>query len=185
MNKIVVVVAMKEELDVAHLPDNIPVLFTGVGKINAAISLSMYLSYFKNIETVINYGTAGALRSGIEGLCEVSTVVQRDVDLRALGLDIGQMLGERKEDSVIELGKSGISLGTGDSFVVDKPAIMTDAVDMEAFALAKVCLSFNKTFKCFKYISDFADCDAATDWNTKIQNGSKLFADHIIKVGLV
>ena len=39
-----------------------------------------------------------------------------------------------------------------------------DVVDMEAFALARVCRMFGSTFACAKYITDGADESAATDW---------------------
>ena len=39
-----------------------------------------------------------------------------------------------------------------------------DVVDMEAYAIAKVCKLENIQFKCFKYISDKADGNAENDW---------------------
>ena len=43
-----------------------------------------------------------------------------------------------------------------------------DVVDMEAYAIAKVCKLENIEFKCFKYISDNADDNANIDWNENL-----------------
>ena len=50
-----------------------------------------------------------------------------------------------------------------------------DLVDMEAYALAKVCKLEGIEFKCFKYISDQADGQAASDWIENCKKGAKLF----------
>ena len=41
--------------------------------------------------------------------------------------------------------------------LLQKIAIKVDVVDMEAYALAKVCKLENINFRCFKFISDNAD----------------------------
>ena len=46
-----------------------------------------------------------------------------------------------------------------------------DVVDMEAFALARVCLAENARFACVKYITDGADSDSATHWEAALDNG--------------
>ena len=50
-----------------------------------------------------------------------------------------------------------------------------DLVDMESYALAKVCKLENIEFKCFKYISDNADNNAQSDWLENCKKGAKLF----------
>ena len=39
---------------------------------------------------MVNYGSAGALRSGLAGLHQVTRFLQRDMDVRALGFALGQ-----------------------------------------------------------------------------------------------
>ena len=39
---------------------NYPILFTGVGKVNAAIALTSYIEQNGNPNMVINFGTAGS-----------------------------------------------------------------------------------------------------------------------------
>ena len=55
-NETLIVCALADELP-SYLPETI--LFTGVGKINAAYSLTRYLVGHPEIRTVINYGTGG------------------------------------------------------------------------------------------------------------------------------
>jgi adenosylhomocysteine nucleosidase len=50
-----------------------------------------------------------------------------------------------------------------------------DLVDMEAYALAKVCKLEGLKFRCFKYISDNADENATSDWTENCKKGVKLF----------
>ncbi len=51
-----------------------------------------------------------------------------------------------------------------------------DVVDMEAFALARVCLAENARFACVKYITDGADSDSATHWEAALDNAARAFA---------
>ena len=66
--KILIVSAIKEE--VASLSDNFEVTLTGVGKINAAISLQTVLLSLqlqnKLPDVVVNYGTAGKASNKVE-----------------------------------------------------------------------------------------------------------------------
>ena len=57
MNNTLIVCALKNELKVDEA--KFKILYTGVGKINAAISLTKYISENNQIKNVINYGTAG------------------------------------------------------------------------------------------------------------------------------
>jgi adenosylhomocysteine nucleosidase len=54
-----------------------------------------------------------------------------------------------------------------------------DVVDMEAYAIAKVCKLENIEFKCFKYISDNADENADNDWNKNLAKGASAFVSLI------
>ena len=57
------------------------------------------------------------------------------------------------------------------------PILKTDLVDMEAYAIAKICYLKDVKFRCFKYISDKADKDANDDWIKNISVGRKLFIE--------
>ena len=167
-----ILVAVKEELSEKDLPEDFQIHYTGVGKINAAIkTLKIIKDYSPSL--IINYGTAGSLNKELKGLVEVTRFFQRDMDATARGFKIGQTpyddIGE------INFGSGGYSCGTGDSFVTQTPKLKTDLVDMEAYAIAKICYIENIKFKCFKYISDNADANANEDWLENVSLGKKLF----------
>ena len=65
--------------------------------------------------------------------------------------------------------------GTGDSFVKSQLEIVCDIVDMEAYALAKVCKIHDIEFKCYKYISDYANDDSSYDWLANCHKGANHF----------
>ena len=145
----------------------------GVGKINATYNLIKLIRKHKPTE-VINYGTAGAIKKGLSGIVECTKFYQRDMDARGL-LDL--KLGETPFDNLngIINSEDGYSCGSGDNFVNKQIEMEIDLVDMEAYALAKVCKLESIDFKCFKFISDNADSNASLDWIENCKKGAKLF----------
>ena len=148
----------------------------GVGKINATYN-TLQLIHIHKPKIIINYGTAGAINTQLKGIIECTKFYQRDMDVRGLDFE----LGETPFDQVKEIitSKKGYSCGTGDSFVNKKIDIEVDVVDMEAYAIAKVCKLEKIEFKCFKYISDNADENADNDWNKNLAKGASAFASLI------
>ena len=162
---------------VAALREETPALnkfhHTGVGKINATMKLMELINLYKPTQ-VINYGTAGSFKSEIIGLIECTTFVQHDMDARGL-LDF--KLGETPFDPIskIILSNEGYICATGDRFVKNKLEMDCDIVDMEAYALAKICKIKNIDFKCFKYISDYANEQSSNDWKENCHKGANDF----------
>ena len=138
------------------------IYLSGCGKVNATIATMEAID--AGAKRIINYGTAGAV-GDISGLVEVTGYVDRDMDVRPLGFRLGQTPFEEG----IRIGRRGLVVGSGDSFAVDKPEIECDIVDMEAYAIARVCKKYDVEFRCFKYISDKADENAASDWRENIK----------------
>ncbi len=171
------VVALESELP-RYLAVGWQVVYSGVGKLNAAITLCDALASYQP-KQVINYGSAGALRADLSGLYRVTRFQQRDMDARSLGFALGQTPFE--DNVIIELDEVGLTCGTGDHFVSAPPEMTSDIVDMEAYALAKICQRKAIEFHCFKFISDNADDDAATDWAQKLMVGARLFASEILE----
>ena len=167
MNKLFVA-ALKEETVGLNYFHHI-----GVGKVNATYNLTKLIQEHKPSE-VINYGTAGAIKKGLSGIVEVTKFYQRDMDVRGL-LDL--KLGETPFDDINEIINlnEGYSCGSGDNFVNKQIEMEIDLVDMEAYALAKVCKLESIKFRCFKYISDNADDSASIDWLENCKKGAKLF----------
>tara|TARA_B100001057_G_scaffold77258_1_gene72105 strand:+ start:2791 stop:3324 length:534 start_codon:yes stop_codon:yes gene_type:complete len=172
---------------VAALKEETPGLnffyYTGAGKINATYNLTKLIQKHKPKE-IINFGTAGAINKKLKGIVECTQFYQRDMDVTAL---LNLKIGETPFDKINEiiLSKNGYSCGTGDNFVTGDIPIKVDLVDMEAYALAKVCLIEKINFKCFKFISDNADESANVDWIENCKKGAKLFEHKLKELNLI
>ena len=167
MNKLFVAALKEETVGLNYF------YHVGVGKINATYNLIKLIQEHKPSE-IINYGTAGAIRKELSGIVECTKFYQRDMDVRSL---LNLKLGETPFDNINEIINSdeGFSCGSGDSFVNKQIEMDLDLVDMEAYALAKVCKLEGINFRCFKFISDNADENATSDWIENCKKGAKLF----------
>lgn len=184
----VFLVALNDELPAKCLP-GWRICHTGVGKINATVATMEALELYTP-KTIINFGTAGALKEGISGICPVVKLLQRDMDVRGLGFALGQTPFE--EELALELPHrlgsataedteyQGYSCSTGDNFVQAPPELKSDLVDMEAYAIAKVCRQKGIQFHCFKYVSDKADDSAAEDWSASLEKSAQEFAQYFL-----
>ena len=157
-------------LETKYFPEDIDLVLTGVGMSAAAVRtteavLTRCPDPARRAElTVLNIGSAGALKHGLTGVLEPSRIINRDVDeelLRAAGIPV---------DNVIELGGDGPVLATGDSFVAGGPA--RDArpalVDMEGGAIAGACRHLGVPLRMVKPVSDAAD-EEAVAWAEKVE----------------
>jgi adenosylhomocysteine nucleosidase len=185
------VAALEDEVQ-GRLEDlGVPVLYVGVGKVNAAYHLTQFIYEARaeghEIDLVINVGTAGSATIPTHSVVECTTFLQRDMDVRPLGFQIGEtpfdpIVGEIKvERKFKELPEA--RCGTGDGFETMKAdaaraaGLECDVVDMEAFALAKVCALEKIEFASVKYISDGSDHEAANDWKENVKKAAKVFED--------
>ena len=192
----------KKTLIVCALPietqgqlEDYDVLYTGVGKVNATLALTRKFGKFGSYipyDLVINYGTAGSqswkYKKG--DLVDCTRFVQRDMDVSGLGFKIGQtpfeedipIILQSELDSykfnLLEYGKNALC-GSGDSFV-DGDEQFGNIVDMEAYALAKVCYIYNIPFISFKYITDDADSNAGDDWEKNVGKGIVKFKEKVL-----
>ena len=187
MTKTLIVCAL--EVETQGQLDDYDVLYTGVGKVNAAIRLQQrFGKYGSHIpyERVINYGTAGSRKIKKKTLVDCTKFVQRDMDVTGLGFMRGETPFEDDPPIIIQtlspfnpIGRNA-TCGTGDCFVEDKSQYYGEVVDMEAYALAKVCKSFQLPFISFKYISDGANSDSSDDWTENISSGYKIFYQKVV-----
>ncbi|MDG0969653.1 MAG: hypothetical protein P8O06_07440 [Porticoccaceae bacterium] len=175
-SSILICVALEDELP-PRLLQGWQVIYTGVGKINASLAVAEACATNKP-ELIINFGTAGATKPNISGLVEVNEFKQRDMDARGLGFDLGETPFD--DEQTICFDREGLSCGTGDSFVMNPPELKTDVVDMEAYALAKYAHRQGINFRCYKYISDNADGEAATDWSAELRKGAEAFIAEVL-----
>ncbi len=161
------------------------VLYTGLGKINAAYSLTKYLSD-KRPSLVINLGTAGSQLFPAKSVVCCSRFVQRDMDVQALGFEPFQTPFS-DVPVVLEYGMSVTGLpagicGSGDNFATTYKEAAYNLVDMEAYALARICQQEDIPFLCLKYISDGADEDASADWTEALDNAAKALKNALLDI---
>ena len=166
------------------------VLYTGVGKVNATFALTRkfgkYGSYIP-YDMVINYGTAGSRKIKKKTLVDCTKFIQRDMDVTGLGFMRGETPFKQDPPFVIQqqniefnpIGRNA-TCGSGDNFVEDKTNYYGEVVDMEAYALAKVCYLYDVPFISFKYITDGADEQAHEDWEVNLSDGIKVFKEKVL-----
>jgi adenosylhomocysteine nucleosidase len=172
------VVALDEEA--AGLDDRLPVLVTGPGKVCAATAVASTLAAGRP-SAVINIGTAGALRSGLDGIHDIATVIQHDFDDDAIAALLGRRYGapiELRGDAV------GLTLATGDRFVSggdlrDRLAFHADLVDMEGYAVAAAARAAGVPVRLVKLVSDEADEDAGSTWASTVADHARTLADWV------
>lgn len=168
--KNIIIIALEHEAPNMAKWDN--VFFSGVGKVNAAITAAKLIQKYKP-DTVWNFGTAGGIVLK-EGCHEMVNFVERDKGECPSSLEL--ML---PKDPITISNGVGFTCSTGDNFVTDPDLkIPAHVVDMEAFAIAKACQQAHVEFRCFKYISDSADDTADTNWLDNVQKGE----EHFIKL---
>ena len=165
------------------------VIYTGVGKVNATMTLVDRLTDYNYVkpDLVINYGTAGSRKIKKKTLVDCTKFVQRDMDVTGLGFLRGETPFEQDPPVIIQpqnidfnpIGRNA-TCGTGDCFVEDKSQYYGEVVDMEAYALAKVCYLYGVPFISFKYITDGADEQAHEDWEANLADGIVEFKKKVL-----
>ncbi|MFB9365468.1 nucleosidase [Kitasatospora albolonga] len=170
------VVAVEEEA--AHLGGELPVLLTGMGKVNASVALATVLARGERPSEIVNLGTAGALHPGLEGTHLVSRVIQHDLDTPVLHSLTGRTFGA---EIVFEGVADGPVLATGDLFVSDadardRLAARAHLVDMEGYAVATAAQRAGVPVRLVKHVSDEAGEGAARTWRESVDGCAELMA---------
>jgi adenosylhomocysteine nucleosidase len=182
MPRTIVVMALRVESSGVFEAAGVPVLYSGVGKVNAAIALTRELSRYEHhrreMPLVVNFGSAGSRCHASGTLVACHEFVQRDMDVRALGFALGvtpydEAPSRLSFDPLFPLPAA--ICGSGDSFATADSDVDCAVVDMEAYALAKVCWYENARFACVKYVTDGADTSAANDWQRNVHKAAEGF----------
>ncbi|HLV03148.1 MAG TPA: nucleosidase [Actinomycetaceae bacterium] len=172
MSRYLVVCATRAEA--AYVPSALPVVITGVGKTAAAVATTRALMETdRRGLTVLNVGTAGALRPGLGGVFTPRRVVNHDLSadlIRALGYDPREELELDEGDDTV--------LASGDVFVADpqvrdRLAERAHLVDMEGYAVAHACAELGVPVRLVKHVSDRAD-ESALDWPSVVDASARV-----------
>jgi adenosylhomocysteine nucleosidase len=178
-----VVMALPLEAQDVFEKAHIPVLYTGVGKVNATMVLTRALAGYRQkgrpLPRIANFGSAGSGRFDTGTVVACTVFHQRDMDVSGLGFAPGTTPYE-EIPAALEFptpfnALPSATCGTGDSFETRGQAMTFDVVDMEAYALAKVCHVEGTPFACAKFVSDGADQAAASDWQSNLHRAADRF----------
>jgi len=155
--------------ETAHVPADLSLVITGMGKTAAAVATARALAAYDDLAglTVLNIGSAGALRTGLSGVHEPGVVLNHD-----LSADVVRALGHDPQER-LDVGESEVVLATGDVFVSD-PAVRdrlaerAHLVDMEGYAVAYAAREAGVPVRLIKHVFDGAD-EGAMDWPTLVE----------------
>lgn len=182
---VALLMALQNESQGLFEKENIPVFYTGIGKVNAALT-AMDVVHKTQCKVIINLGTAGSGKFKTHELVEVSSFVQRDMDISPLGFKVGETPFDPLPGAIDlipyfpELPKGVCS--TGDNFETGTPKLPSDLVDMEGYAIAKVCRKMGVQMISLKYITDGADHNAHNDWAANLIPGSQKLLQYYKKM---
>lgn len=186
-----IVIAHKDELNDNFRKLNANLVFTGVGKVNAAYCLTKKLvelrAQNKMPKYVINMGSSGSKKYKKGSLVYCNKFIQRDMDCTVFGYekgltpsDVFPVILEHK--NLINDLPNGIC-GTGDSFVTTEELdSRIDVVEMEAYALAKICKIEGLDFIAIKYITDGLDETGHDDWKTEVKSSGDVMYEYLISL---
>lgn len=171
----VFIIALTDETGGVGRIENYPIIYSGVGKINA--TMAAYNAFTKGYTEVINIGSCGSLKHTPGTIIKVGSVFQ-DIDARPLS-DYGETPFEPHYKQIV-LDRTTLSTCFSTDYFVDlsykekysKEYIdminNCDIFDMECFALAKVCHRFGIKFSSYKWVSDNGD---GGDWKENCKIG--------------
>lgn len=162
-----------------YVPAGLPVVITGIGKTAAATATTRALADAgagAGGLTVVNIGTAGALRDGVSGLFTPGRVLNHDINADAI-----RTIGYDPEELLEIPGGDDVTLATGDRFVTDpvvrdQLAARADLVDMEGYAVVYACRAFGVPVRLVKHVSDTAD-ESALDWPSVVDASARVLGD--------
>ena len=184
---------------------NVVLALSGIGKVNAALSTALVLQHRPDF--VINTGSAGGLGSGLKvGDVVIGTqTAHHDVDVTAFGYAIGHVprmparfesdpaLCAAAEKAAAAFEHTAVHRGlivSGDQFVHSSESVAevrrhfpdAQAVEMEAAAIAQSCHRFGVPFVVVRAISDLADEEADTSFETFLKTASVHSAKMVLQL---
>ncbi|MBQ3546550.1 MAG: 5'-methylthioadenosine/adenosylhomocysteine nucleosidase [Lachnospiraceae bacterium] len=191
--------------------NDVVVVRSGIGKVNAAICAQILIDKF-DVSVIINTGIAGSLNADINigDIVLSKDALEHDMDATSFGYDLAVI--PRMQESVfkgdeylIDLTKKvceenikdiNVFVGrvvTGDQFISDKNKknwlvenFKGDCTEMEGAAIAHTAYLNNVPFLIIRAISDKADDSAQMDYPTfeamAIQNSVKILTSMVEKI---
>jgi adenosylhomocysteine nucleosidase len=176
-----------------HLEKLFKPLMIGIGPVEAALNLSAALTELKLVsdlpDLVVTLGSAGSRTLKQAAVYQASSVSYRDMDCSALGFEKG-ITPYLNLPAVMELpyripGIAEARLSTGANVVsgVAYDAIDADMVDMETYAILRVCQKFDVPLIGLRGISDGKEeLKKLSDWTAYLHVIDEKLADAVGKL---
>jgi adenosylhomocysteine nucleosidase len=170
MSKKCFIAAVKEELGGQTIIEGIPVFYSGVGKVNAAMAAVSVI--FQGYKEIINIGSCGSKNHPLGEILKIGRVYQ-DIDATPL-CEYGLTPFEEALPYILLDDKSDVSCFTTDYFYDEKQQnkyadrylqmVNTSSVfDMELYAIAKACRKHEVRCTSYKWVSDDGNYDHWVD----------------------
>lgn len=181
-------------------------LKSGIGKVNAAMTTTILMQEFKP-DLVLNIGSAGGFDEELEvGAVVISDEVRHhDVDATVFGYELGQVpqmpaayiankeLIELAVQAVDEIGEHQHAVGliaTGDSFMSNPERVALvkqqfpemKAAEMEAAAVAQVCFQYDTAFVVIRALSDIAGKESSVSFDEFLPVAAKHSTEIVLRV---
>jgi adenosylhomocysteine nucleosidase len=177
-------VALPSEFPKEKAPMGVDVIYTGVGKVNAAIKATEVLKECNPTETIIiNFGSAGSFIFGVGTLVRCDRFEQGDINTKPFAkktiTPFDELIYPKIEKGELKFGDDVLCV-TRDQF---QSNVKDSICDMEAYSIAKVCKIYGFNFVSYKFISDKGD---ANDWKENHNKGVEKFLQRLkedFKVG--
>lgn len=174
--KLVLFVALPSELPQHLVPQNVELVYTGVGKVNAAITVARHLKDHHPFETkVFNFGSAGSSLPKMN-LYKCTKFSQHDMNAEPLAPKYHTPFDNNEIASTLVFSEDGYECATQDTFETNPREGFI--YDMEAYSIAKVCKKHGFDFQCFKFVSDSGNAD---EWEKNHDKGIELFLEEFKK----
>ena len=176
-----------------HLKQLFQPLMTGVGPVEASISLTRALDQLNAAGTlpdlVVSLGSAGSRRLKRTEVYQAVTVTYRDMNASAFGFEKGVTpfldLPATLPLPVRIPGVKEASISTGATIIAGAvfDGIAEDMVDMETYACLRVCQTFGVPLVGLRGISDGdTDVDHINDWLEYLHVVDERLADAVQKL---
>lgn len=152
---------------------------TGVGKVNAALSVGEAVRNFNPV-LVVNVATAGTVLHEIGSIHLCTRFVDRDMEkLTAFGVPSVEDFStdEFLHNALGALLPSSVC-NTGDTFLTSLDGT-GDVFDMEAYAIARVCRMADLPFVAVKYVTDIIGQNTVKDWADKLADARLGLSEYI------
>lgn len=173
-----------------HLRARFAPLMTGVGPVEAAVTLTRALAMLQAKDSlpdlVISLGSAGSAKLEQAEVYQAVTVGYRDMDASPLGFEKGAT-PFLDLPAIVDLplripGVKTATLSTGANIVsgATYETIAADMVEMETFAVMRACQSFGVPLAALRGISDGkAELKHVSDWTEYLHVIDEKLADAV------